>query len=119
GRLTLIPQGNKPMALQTYREFAPTGFDRAGAFLPDQGAWLVAPVSVNRDSDLVTKSNWEVQGIALDDAAGDYEIHRFGHWACGWFEIAIVRPGSECARVAEEIADQLADYPVLSESDLS
>ena len=49
----------------------------------------------------------------------DFEIHRFGHWACGWFEIMIVRPGSQCAKQAQAIESALAGYPVLDEDDFS
>lgn len=49
---------------------------------------------------------------------GDYTTHYFGHWTSD-FKIAIVRPGSQCHRVAVEIELALADYPVLDDSDFS
>jgi hypothetical protein len=49
----------------------------------------------------------------------DWEIHRFGHWGRGWFEIILIRPGTETARIAQELADSLEAYPILDESDWS
>jgi len=45
------------------------------------------------------------------------EVHNFGHWACGWFEIMIVRPGSPAEAIAEGIESRLSDYPILNEDD--
>lgn len=108
--------------LGTYADFSPTPFDSKGAFLDDRQAWLVAPVSQTRDSEPLEQSNYAMalESFAEVDPDGDdYEEHRFGHWGPGWFEIIIVRPGSKCADVAEEIACALEDYPVLDESDFS
>ena len=106
--------------MKSYREFSPSQFDQKGLGLPDQQDWLVAPVSVNRDSDVLTESNWKVvTEDILSKGSDDAEIHRFGHWANGWFEILIVRPGSEAAKCAEEWESSLSDYCIASESDLS
>ena len=111
--------------LQTYREFRPTGFDQSGAFLDsDRQNWLVAPCSINRDSDALARSNWEQQLAALpadelDDESITWERHSFNHWACGWFEIVICKPGTEAARICEQLAERLEDYPVLDEGDYS
>ena len=106
-------------ALQTYAKFAPTGFDSRGAFLPKRQDWLLAPVSQNRDSECLTQSNFAQCLDALGGEGDDVEVHRFGHWACGWFEIILIRPDSDATRKAEDIADALADYPVLDEEDFS
>lgn len=111
--------------METYSEFQPTGFDAAGLNLPDRQNWLVCPVSINRDSDSLTRSNWEqmIQSLPdeseLDESEMTWERHSFNHWACGWFEIAIVKPGTESARIAEQIESRLEDYPVLDESHYS
>jgi len=107
--------------MQRYKEFQPTGFDAKGAFLRDEEAeWLVAPVSQTRDSGTLTRSNFRV---VLADLGGeeneDLQVHRFGHWGPGWFEIIIVRPDSATAAKAEEWETALADYPVADESDYS
>lgn len=106
--------------MQTYGEYRPTTFDRAGAFLPDQSAWLVAPVGLNRDSDALEESNFHSALAVLGGESDTVQIHRFGHWACGWFEIIIIDP-ADAARVAEAeaIEPALADYPVINEGDWS
>ena len=106
--------------MKPYREFNPTGFDGTGAFLPDQQDWLVAPVGINRDSGLLDQSNWSqmVQELENTEEEGEnWEIHRFGHWACGWFEILIVKPEARASTVGEVMETRLEDYPVLDEDD--
>lgn len=97
----------------TYSQFSPTGFDARGLGLPDQQDWLVGPVALNRDSDSLTRSNWEVVTAELVKLGA--EIHRFGHWGNGWFEIVLVPPGGEAERCAAEWEAALADYPVANE----
>lgn len=115
--------------LQRYAEFQPTGFDAKGLNArrmgsendEDRGDWLVCPVSQTRDSedDPLTASNWAAQLKALGGEGADVEIHRFGHWGPGWFEIVIVRPGSPAEAEAEGLAAALEDYPLLDEEDHS
>lgn len=104
-----------------YRKFRPTAMDSAGLGCEDRQDWLVAPVIRTRDSGVLETSNWEVirKDLEEHDTGEDMEIHRFGHWGPGWFEIILVRPDSKCARVAEEWEGALSDYPVASEEHLS
>jgi hypothetical protein len=90
-------------------------------FEPVPDDWLIAPCSHGRDSDCADESNWSSQEAELHQAGApeDYEILRFGHWACGWYEIVIVRPGSPAAAKAEELAARLENYPLLDEDDFS
>ena len=107
--------------MQTYSEYAPTGFDTKGLNLDDQQDWLVF-LGQNRDSGCLDQSNYACAMAALDESDpdwNDHEDHRFGHWACGWLEIIIVRPDSKCAAIAASVSDALADYPVLDEEDYS
>lgn len=107
--------------MDTYARFRPTEFDSAGAFLPDRQEWLVVPVTRTRDSGPLAESNFETAEKMLQaaDTGEDYENHRFGHWGPGWFEVLIVRPGSTCATVAQDIEHRLEGYPVLNEDDYS
>lgn len=110
--------------MKTYSEFRPTAFDVKGLALEDKQDWLVCPVCITRDTGewTVSASNFAVLNAILDevDPSGeDHEIHRFGHWGPGWFEIVIVRPGSRAAGEAEDCEACLADYPVLDDKDLS
>jgi hypothetical protein len=59
---------------------------------------------------------------AFGEAGSDgesYEIHRFGHWACGWFEVILVKPGTKVALLAEDFEARLQDYPILSDEHFS
>jgi hypothetical protein len=83
--------------------------------------WLVAPVSNMRDGNLLDRSNWDCQIDALAElnTPDTWEIIRHGHWACGWFEFVILAPESEAADVCDTLARDLAEYPVLDETDYS
>ncbi len=108
--------------MQTYSEFQPTGFDRKGLGVEDHQDWMVAPVATSRDAGCLQRSNWEVvtSELAKVDPEGlDHEVHRFGHWANGWFEICLVRPGSACDGICEGWESALADYPVADDDHFS
>jgi len=106
--------------LPRYDSWAPTAFDSAGAFLDDRDDWRVMPVMQTRDSGPYDVSNFETAQKILDDSKADYEVHRFGHWGPGWFEIILIDPSSAHSMTAAgEIVCSLADYPVLDEDDLS
>lgn len=109
--------------MKPYRNFRPTQFDHN--IDVDRADWLVCPCSHHRDSGALDECNWEAQIKALAQADGDesetdnWEIHRFGHWGHGWFEIAIVRPGTAAFEAADDIETSLLDYPVLDDKALS
>jgi len=103
--------------MQTYREYRPTGFDLKGLALPDRQDWIVLPCGRNRDSGTLDESNFRTVLASLEGESETCEVHRFGHWACGWFEIIILAPERETD--AEEIDGTLADYPVFNEHDYS
>lgn len=120
--------------MQPYRKYKPTGFDSPGLALEDQQDWLVVDVVRTRDSGPLAESNFactvrsmkeayaaepSAASTSEEDGRPDYEVHRFGHWGPGWFEIVIVRPGSACEKEAAEIEAALADYPIVDESDYS
>jgi hypothetical protein len=105
-----------------YREFRPTAMDPVGICLPDRQNWLLAPVAQNRDSGIRTRSNFQVVLKSLEEVAGDnddVEVHRFGHWGNGWFEIILVRPDTQAAADAQDWEAALADYPIADENHLS
>jgi hypothetical protein len=106
--------------MKTYSQFRPTGFDSTGLGLPERQSWLVLPCGRNRDSDCLTESNFHTALALLGGESESVEVHRFGHWANGWFEIIIVDP-TDAARVstAQEIESSLDDYPILDENDFS
>jgi hypothetical protein len=108
-----------------YQDFQPTGMDPKGLGLPEKQNWLVVGIATNRDADTLTQSNWEVLCRELEKAeAGksgesDWDIHRFGHWGPGWFQLVLVRPETPVAKVAKELEDCLSEYPVLDDNHYS
>ena len=104
-----------------YQEFRPTGFDPRGLGLPDRQDWRVLEVLCTRDSSLLDESNFEVACAILGEESEDsYEVHRFGHWGPGWYEIIISNPeNAQAMAAADGIERALADYPVLDDQDYS
>lgn len=108
--------------MKKYSEFRPTSHDPAGLGCDDRQDWLVGPCGTNRDADVRTRANWKALNNVLDEIdpdGNDHEVHRFGHWGPGWFEIVLVRPDTKCAEEAESIENGLADYPCVSDEVLS
>lgn len=108
--------------MQTYREFQPTGLDALGlnADRLGIGHWLVCPTGQNRDSGHLEQSNFAAMLATVGGESDTVQVHRFGHWACGWFEIILIDPADTTAvDAAQALADALEDYPVADEEDLS
>lgn len=105
--------------MQRYGDFSPTQFDHH-IELDEREDWLVLPVSHNRDSGCLDQSNFYAALGIMGGESEHVEIHRFGHWGHGWFEIIIFDPAvPELLQKAEDIECALQDYPVLDDSDLS
>lgn len=105
--------------MKPYKQHRPTAFDPAGAFLPDRQEWLVAPVSRTRDSEVLAESNFQAFLDGLGGESEHVEVHRFGHWGPGWYEIILIDPSVDhIVTRATEMADALENYPVLDEDDL-
>ena len=80
---------------------------------------LLVVMTRSRDSETLTESNWI---CALEELGGEgehVEIHRFGHWACGWWEALCIHKGSDKESTAQEMVDALESYPVLNEEHFS
>ena len=106
--------------MQRYKDYAPTAFDSKGSFLLDQGDWIVVPVGQNRDSECLDQSNFATALALLGGESETVEVHRFGHWACGWVEIIIVDNTVPSNVIAVQgITDRLYNYPVLDDDDYS
>ena len=103
--------------MKRYKDFQPTGCDPKGLALPDQQEWLVVPVGRSRDSGVRSESNFEVALRILGGESETVEVHRFGHWGPGWFEIIIVHPSREDE--VQEIEDSLENYSLLDDMDYS
>lgn len=101
-----------------------TEASRQGSFSVDQdtvneiGDWIVGPVGRERDYGTIAESNWQVATerlLQVDPDQNDHRVLRFGHFAVGWVEELATRPGSECARRAENMRESLEGYPILDE----
>ena len=87
-------------------------------WLEDRDDWIVGPVSHYRDSDLVAESNWDYAVKELGGESETVEIVRFGSSMVGWTEWILIDPSNtEALAKAEEMAERLADYPLLDEDD--
>lgn len=81
--------------------------------------WLVF-LGQNRDSDCLTRCNFEVALKALEAIPSEnpdsVQRVRESHWACGWIEWIAIHPSNANARVAaEDMAAKLDQYSVLDE----
>ena len=87
-----------------------------GAHWPEYFVFL----GQNRDSDALTRSNFECGLEALGGESETVLVIREGHWACGWVEwIAIHESDEKALREADELAAALTDYPIVNESHFS
>ena len=108
---------------ERFGDSRPTGFDRRHGSFADaesHAQWYVV-AGQNRDSDALTKSNFECATSNLEACGEDaYHIHRFGHWGCGWYEVLIVNNENEKAcEEADDMLRALADYPCLDDEHYS
>lgn len=84
--------------------------------------WHIGPVGHSRDSSPEEESNWQVTLAAFDSVDPDHkhhEVHKFGHWACGWIEEVAYDPGANIASLAAELRERLESYPILDERHLA
>ena len=108
--------------LQRYKDFQPTGFDSPSNFMAHRDIdylqdWFVCPTGRNRDSSLLDESNWDAALKILGGESDKVEVHRFGHWAYGWYELILVHPS-----LRDEVAgieSLLTEYALLDDSDYS
>lgn len=116
----------------------PTPFDSRSNYIGQSPeADLYVLLGRNRNSDLLTESNWDCALERLGGESETVQIIRFGHWACGWIEYLCVREfhpdqkdrtqnpdlvnfgRSDAYIEAQEIEKELENYPVLDEDEFS
>lgn len=85
---------------------------------PTFDGWLCG-LTRTRDSDTLAESNFESALNRLGGESDNVEVHRFGHWACGWLERIMVKADTDQARELYSIYKDLENYPVLDDSDYS
>lgn len=100
-----------------YKDYAPTQFDRHINFDDNREDWYVLEVTQNRDSGVWSRCNFQAALARLGGESETCEVHRFGHWGPGWFELILLAP--ERLADGESIEADLADHPILDEELLS
>jgi len=99
----------------------PSGFDSLANFMgeiPDKS--LLVLLTRNRDSDLLSQSNWDTVLKHLGGESDSVQIIRHGHWACGWVEYMMIdSKDKDMLTKAQSVEDKLSDYPVFDENDFS
>jgi hypothetical protein len=103
--------------MQKFSEFRPTRYD-SHITVEGKEDWLVLPCTRNRDSECLDESNFHTALQELGGEGDDVEIHRFSHWGPGWFELILIRSGTEAEKIALQIESKLENYPILNEDDL-
>jgi len=99
--------------MERFKNWSPTCCDSKGAFLDERQDWFVLPVIQTRDSNCLERSNFKVALEMLGGESETVEVHRFGHWGPGWFEIIVIDPSRETE--GENIEKALSNYPLLDE----
>jgi hypothetical protein len=124
GELTLEEAAKE--AAGNWQKFESFAWHRARD-LDDADNWAIVYTN-NRDSGLLDERNAAAIDKAMepftegDDPNVVPEHHH--HWACGWidgYSIRVFRDGqiTEAFKTYHELAERLADYPVLDEEDYS
>lgn len=115
-------KGRDMARMRTLTEVAgrPSAFDSrsnyTGVDLDTLSAWRVV-MTRTRDSGLLDQSNWDCALKQLGGEGDNVAIHRFRHWACGWWE-ALCVTGDKVSQ-GQSIVDKLDGYPVLNDDDYS
>lgn len=108
--------------MKRYKDWNPTPFDIKGLNVKEKQEWLVSPCIKTRDSDALERSNFQIifdKFDALDPDEENWEVCSFNHWACGWFEIIIVKEDSSVGKAALAFESSLEEYPILDEDHYS
>lgn len=104
--------------MKLYKDWAPTSHDAKG-LRPncedgDVSNWGVV-LTKTRDSGLLEAHNFDTVCLSLKEDDSEYKVLRFGHWACGWFEVLLVKPDTQAWKIASRALDSLSEYPILDE----
>ena len=108
-----------------YKDYAPTPFDAPGfaaatlGYSPedrDRSEWLLAIAGYSKSRSATPLPDFvaaEAAFAEVDPEGHDHELHVFANWGGpGWAKLLLVRPGSQCASIAEERWRPTLDGPV-------
>lgn len=107
-------------AMQLYKDYQPTQFDSKANFMGNTDSidnWYVAPVIKTRDAKIFDEVNFEAVLELLGGEGDKVQVHSFGHWAFGWYELILVHP--DLKTDLEKIEKRLDSYPLLNEDEYS
>lgn len=110
------------LSLQKFNHTDPATGETDNYIGPSFRGFLAFPLIKTRDSNCLEESNFEYCKAVLLPLSknGDVFVNRFGHWACGWYEMLLVNEKNQVAiECAEKILSKYSDYPVLDEDDFS
>lgn len=99
---------------------SPSGWDSTANYIGQSEfpGWYCV-VTQTRDSDCLSRSNWRSALALLGGEGNNVVIHRFGHWACGWWEALAVLEGTPEYTKAVMLSERLDGYPVVDDDDFS
>ena len=113
--------------MQRYKDWAPGPGDIKGKGIHHLdnpymfNEWLVVPIIKTRDADHLTCSNWDfiIKMLEGDEDRDDddYELMSWNHWACGFFDMIVVKPGTMAHVLMCKVETSLESYPALDEED--
>ena len=112
--------------MQRYKDWPPGPGDTKGKGIHHLenpymfNEWRVAPIIKTRDACHLDESNWDCVIKQLEEREGeheDYEVLSFNHWACGWFDMIVVKPGTGAHIIMNAIETSLENHPALDEDD--
>lgn len=112
-----------------FRDWAPSPLDPKGLGPEEIQDFWVVPLIQTRDSEDAATKRF---AAALKDLGGegdrededgnpvvaDVQVHRFNHWACGWFEIILVRPRSPAMKPLHKLMRKLSREHAAAEADM-
>jgi hypothetical protein len=89
---------------------------RASNYMGEEYPEYYIAYGKNRDSDAMTRANFDEILFRLGGESKTVLVIRSGHWACGWIETILIHE-SDVESVAEgnKIEAQLSEYPVLDD----
>lgn len=87
----------------------------------EDATWIMTPISVHRDSDTLSRSNWDVISADLLDRFEDsVEVMGSRHWAVGWVDcIAVEIANRDAVEAVLDWIDALEEYPVADDEHYS
>jgi hypothetical protein len=77
-------------------------------------------IGQSRDSDCLERANFAAMLEALGGESETVVVGHFGHWAVGWVEAIYIHESDTVKlKIADKIAADLLDYPVIDDMALS